>query len=88
MPKKPYGSIGINLKELLFKSAKPPKTRQVDKQKQAIEYVDQLLKHFENDAEIKEHGIGHQIGSSMNYLELSLLKAKLITGQQHVTDRF
>ena len=78
--------IWQNLKGLLFKSVKTPKVRQIDKQKQATDYVDQLLKHFENDAEIKEHGIGHQIGSSLNYLELSLLKAKLMTGQQYVTD--
>ena len=75
-----------SIKTSLFKSSKTPKILQSDKQKQAIEYVDQLLKHFDNDAEIKEHGVGHQIGTSMNYIELSLLKAKLITGQQYITD--
>ena len=80
--------IWRNLRELLFKlfkRIKPPIDGQEQKRKRASDYVDQLIKCY--DKELNEpNNIGTSIGSSINSIHLHALQAKLLTGQQYVTD--
>lgn len=71
--------------EFLTKKKKILPMSQRKKNEIALEYLQQIQKHYDGQQKLDIH-IGSKIGVYMNSLELMVIEAKLLTGQLDATD--